>query len=175
MIAKLVTSPEGTIRVYVAGADTRESRAAARSLACKVHGGITVGITPKAVKANRGHTWTFTPVTAKAAPKAPKVTRAPKADPRDAKIAELERMLAELKGTGAPKAPREVPAHVVERRAARAAAVATCGTCHGHGVVRARGANAGGAYRTADGAAAATVNGNAKPCTARGCKAKRAA
>lgn len=41
-----------------------------------------------------------------------------------------------------------------------------CGTCRGHGLVRAVGSNAGKHYRTTSGAQAALVKGNAKDCTA---------
>lgn len=182
MTAKHVASPAGTIRIYVAGADTTETRKAARSLACKIHGGISVGFTPKAERANRGHVWTFTPVTSvkpapKAAPKA--APRAPKAAPvatddvkaLKAQLLQLTAQLTALTGTStsivqdapkAPKAPRVVPPAVQARIDARAAVV--CTTCADHGHVRKAGPRAGQAYRTADGAKAATANGNSVPC-----------
>lgn len=58
----------------------------------------------------------------------------------------------------APKAPaRELPAFLRK-------APVTCTTCRDHGVVRKAGKHAGGAYKTADGAAAATANGNSVKC-----------
>jgi len=41
-----------------------------------------------------------------------------------------------------------------------------CGQCKGFGVVRKRGANAGHAYRTLNGAETATTNGNSEKCPA---------
>lgn len=184
--ASIVTGPQGTIRVYVPGADDAEGRKAARAAACKAHGGVTIGATPKAHKSARGVTYTFTPVTVvKPAPRPavkPSVraavgkrqTELATGDPVAALKSQIDMLAAQLAAlTGDPvtvkreRKPREVPPVVKARIDARAAAVAACATCHGHGVVRARGANAGKAYRTADGAKAATANGNSSKCPAK--------
>lgn len=165
--ATRVDSPEGTIRVYVPGADDAPSRSAARSLACKIHGGITVGRTPVGVAGKRGHVYTFTPVTVVRPAKAAPTAKAPKADPRDAMIAELTAKLAELTGTPvqaakAAKAPRVIPPQVQAR--IDASHRITCKTCRDLKVVRGVGSRAGQPYRTADGAAAAKAAGRAVPC-----------
>lgn len=205
-IATHVTeAPAGIIRVYVPGADDPEGRKLARSAACRVHGGVSIGATPKAAKAKRGHVYDFAPVAvtraddgkvlpavrpdvraavgkaqARVTTAAPKVRKAP---PREALVNPAELLALALAGdpasrealtrllaapaAPAPKAPRVIPAKVQARMDARAAGKATCATCMGHGVVRKAGPRAGQAYRTADGAAAATANGNSAPCPTR--------
>lgn len=165
-------APSGIIRIYVPGADDQDGRKLARNLACKVHGGVGVGKTPAASKASRGHIYDFAPVqvTRGADGKVlPASGQARVQDPRDAKIAELERMLAELRDDmprvippKAPKAKREIPP-AVKARMDKAAAV-TCKTCKDFGVVRKAGPKAGRPYVTLKGAQEATVKGNSVPC-----------
>lgn len=50
-----------------------------------------------------------------------------------------------------------------------------CGVCRGYGVVRKRGKHAGGPYKTANGADAATANGNSEVCPVCVGKGERAA
>jgi len=170
--ATRVDSPEGTIRVYVPGQDDTPARSAARSLACKIHGGVTVGRTPAGVKANRGHVYTFSPVAvvrpARPTAKPAKPAKPAKADDRLAYLTrELARVTAELakvQGKPAPvaKPAREVPPAIAARIAASHAI--TCKTCRDLKVVRGVGSRAGQPYRTADGAAAAKQAGRAVPC-----------
>lgn len=175
--ATRVTSAEGTIRVYVEGPDDSAGRQLARTLAQREHGSVTIGKTPAPVKAQRGHTYTFTPVSVvkPAAPKAPKASRkAATPTAVDILASMSERQIAELRAllTGepiaVPTAKREVPEFIVkaaERKASR-----TCETCHDYGVVRASGPKAGKPYLTPNGAATAV---NSAPCPSH--KAKRTA
>lgn len=69
---------------------------------------------------------------------------------------------APAKAAKAAKAAQAAPAR--ELPAFLRKAPVTCPTCRDHGVVRKAGKHAGGAYKTADGAAAATANGNSVKC-----------
>lgn len=175
---------DGVIRIHVEGADDTEGRRMARDMACKVHGGIRIGKTPKAAKAKRGHVYDFTPVTVTRAEAAP--AEAAPADALSAVLASLDPAVAAViraamgadtgKGTGKGKGKgkgdaRPVPPMIAERRARVASA--TCKTCEDLGVVRKAGDRAGQAYKTPKGAEAATASGWAVPCPS--CKGKRKA
>ena len=177
------------VTVVATGADTPELRAAMRKAACGEAHTATIG---KLLKVNAtgeggpGATLALTwgpvttrsgaarPAAAKAAPKA-----APAASVSDLvamEIAELRARLAELTGeaTPAPAKARETFAPIAKAAARKAAAA--CGTCMDLGHVRkvAR-ENGSVAYRTAKGRDASIALGNATACTAKGCKAGKAA
>ena len=163
--------------VTVAGPDGDDVRKAARKVACAEAHTALIGKLLKVAETRDGHVYTWGPVTTRqgAAKVAPAKPAASVDDLVALEIAELRARLAELTGeaTATVKAPREAPAFVRAARERREAAA--CKTCTDHGVVRAYGKHAGHAYKTANGASAATVNGSSKPCEARGCKSGKAA
>lgn len=166
---------DGTSVVVRTDGDTSEHRQHARKLACKAAGTAILGALVSADPGPRGTVdLTWHPRVNRAGGAVANVPTvrelpAPDVDPRDARIAELERMLAELKGAPVKAAApaRELPAFLVREPVA-------CETCRDHGAVRKAGKHAGGAYRTRDGADAAWANGNAVKCPARGCAARKA-
>jgi hypothetical protein len=172
--------------------DTREARfAAARGLATKAAGTIMVGklVSCEPVKGGYLCTWrpdlakVSRPVDVDASTVKAQTTReasgpcARRHGRAEALRAELARITARIDalamltpGTkAAPKAAREVPPAVAERKARQAAA--KCSKCEDLGVVRKHGENAGGAYKGAKGAAWALENGTGVACT---CKAGKA-
>lgn len=166
--ATRVSSPDGTIRIYVPGEADKDARKLARSLACRTHGSIHVGWTPDGVKSQRGHTFTFTPVTRTTPQAAPVAVPAPAPAPVASPMAVAVDLLATLPEAvtlalatlmgGAADSRRTEPTPVPEVHDA-----ATCPACKGWGVVRSQGPKAGKAFTTRNGAATAPT---ATPCTA---------
>lgn len=165
--------------VTVAGEDTPDVRKAARKVACGEAHTATIGKLLKVAEVKGGHAYTWGPVTPRgtraAAPKAP-VTSAPEVPAEVAAwLAANGLTLAPASGD-APKAPkaRETFAPIA-KRAERKASVA-CKVCEDLGHVRKTPRDNGSvAYRTPKGRDGSIALGNATPCTAKGCKAGKAA
>jgi hypothetical protein len=167
--------------------DTPAARKAARSLAMREAGTVAIGALQSCDPVKGGYALTWTPNHARNAkpvatprPVPRKRTEAPVANPTELLTLALqgdrvsaERLMALIgaPATPAPVTPkREAPAFLAKRENV------TCEACQDYGVVRKHGKDAGKAYKTANGAQAATANGNSTPCTAKAHKhGKRAA
>lgn len=176
------TDVDGLIRVFTPGRPetvTADIRKAARTAAQQAHGGVMVGKTPAHVPAKfrgvLGFGWDFTPVgksRAAVVDLTPAKGKAGKAAPAVVFAAPVAETKAERKArkAAAKAAPvKAVPSFLGKRDDV------SCEACQDYGVVRKAGKRAGGAYKTANGAATATAGGNSLPCTAaaHGRKGKR--
>lgn len=162
--------------VTVEGVDTPETRKVARAAACREAHTATIGKLLKVADVKGGTAFTWGPVT----PRGTRAAAAPKVAPSiPAEVSAwlaangLKLTRADAPSTDAPKA-REAFAPIAKAAARKAAAA--CVTCTDLGHVRKTARDNGSVtYRTAKGRDASIALGNATPCTAKGCKAGKAA
>jgi hypothetical protein len=172
--------------VTVAGPDSDDVRKAARKVACGEAHTALVGKLLKVAEVKGGYAYTWGPVTPRATRAAkPVAVDSPRADALAAlgslgltpeQLAAVGAILAAAPSATAPKAPKARETFAPIAKAAARKAAAACDTCMDLGHVRNTPRDNGSvAYRTAKGRDASLALGNGTPCTARGCKAGKAA